>query len=200
MTDFSLPPLTVDYDGRWVAVDLHGDLHEWARRAAAEVLARWGSRSGKREKQLATLLEGAGDLARRAGDASIALLLYPVLGEGVRAVVRFSPVDMSGHDGEDAWQVLLTGLIPDEPWEEPAEITEIATGAGPCRRIMRRYVTGEGSGGVRPVGEQIAYAWVFPQFGAGVVMGTAFINLQEAGMWRPVLDELAAATRLEDGR
>lgn len=59
----------------------------------------------------------------------IALLLYPLLGKGVRAIARFAPVDISGHDGEDAWSALLGGLLADEPWEQAAEITEVATGA-----------------------------------------------------------------------
>jgi hypothetical protein len=36
-----------------------------------------------------------------------------------------------------------------------------------------------------------------PQYGAAMVMATGFANLQEAGMWRPVLDELASAVGLK---
>jgi hypothetical protein len=197
MTDFTLPPLVVDYDGRWIDVDMHGDLASWARATATEVLTRWGAApGGKRQKQLVKLFEGAGEIARRAQDSNMIFLLYPVLDEGVRAAVRFCPVDMSGWDSSDeAWPVLLKGLIPDEPWEEPPEITELATPAGTCHRIRRRTVTGEGS--TRGVGEQFAYCWIFPQYGAGVVMTTAFQNLEEAGLWTSALDDLASSARLQ---
>jgi hypothetical protein len=197
MTNFTLPPFVIERDGRWIDVDLRGDLGEWARLTAQDVLIRSGvSRSYKREKQLTKMFEGAGEIARRAPGASIVYLLYPALGEGIRAVVRFSPVDMSGWEEDEAWPVMLKGLIPDEPWEEPPEITEIATPAGSCHRIRRRYLEGEGN--VRSVGEQLAYCWVFPQYGAGVVMTTEFGNLEEAGMWRPALDELASAAKLDE--
>jgi hypothetical protein len=196
MTEFSLPPMVVNYDGRWIDVDIHGDIADWAQRSARDVLDRFGQRpGGKREKKLAKYLEGAGTIARRAQDSNMMYMLYPVLGEGVRAIVRFCPVDMSGWQEDEAWPVLLKGLIPDEPWEESPEITEMATPAGTCRRIKRRTVTGEGS--TRGVGEQLAYCWVFPQYGAGVVMTTAFQSLQEAGLWMPTLDELALAVGME---
>lgn len=191
MTEFSVPPLAVDYDGRWIAVDLHGDLHEWAKRAAADVTRRWG---GRKQRRLLPLLEGAGELARSAGDASIVLLLYPVPGEGIRAIVRFCPVDLAGLEGDEAWSELLGDPVPDEPWEEPAEITQLSTNAGPCRRVLRKWVAGEGN--TRGLGEQANYVWLFPQYGAGVIMTTSFVNLAEAGRWRPVLDELATAAEL----
>jgi hypothetical protein len=198
MTEFTLPPFALDYDTRWVAVDLHGDLGDWARRAARDVLTRFDVRGGgRREKRLANLFEGAGKLARQADDASMAFLLYPILAEGVRALVRFCPVDLSGCEEEEAWSVLAEGLFPPESWaDNPPEVTEIASQAGRCRRFLQRYVRSDGTEG--PVGEQVAYLWVFPQYGAGVVMTTAFPNLEEAGRWRPTLDELAAAAELDE--
>ncbi len=196
MTAFTLPPLAVDYDARWVAVDLGGDLGDWARRTAIEVLSGAGGQSGRWDQRRVTgLLEGAGALARQGRDASIALLLYPNLGEGVKAVVRFCPVDLAGQEAEDAWAQLLDTLAPALPGQEPPEVTEIASRAGPCRRIRQRHATGEGS--ERSVGERLGYLWALPEYGAGVVMTTAFTDLLEAGRWRPALDELAAAVELE---
>jgi hypothetical protein len=196
MTYFTLPPMIVNYDGRWTKVDMHGDLGAWARETARDVLDRFGKRpGGKQEKKLTKYFEGVGTLARRAQDSNAVYMLYPILGEGARAIVRFCPVDMGGWQEDEAWPTLLKGLIPDEPWEEPPEITEMATPAGTCHRIRRRGVTGDGS--VRSVGEQFAYCWVFPEYGAAVVMTTAFQNLQEPGLWRPALDELAMAVGME---
>jgi len=43
----------------------------------------------------------------------------------------------------------------------------------------------------RPVSEHLAYLWLFPDYGAGVILATAFSDLVQAGRWRPVLDDLA---------
>jgi hypothetical protein len=208
MSDYALPPLGVSYDRHWVHVPLHGDLGEWAREATRDYVASHG---GDQEK-VRTLLTGAGAIARRAAGSALALLLFPVADEGVRAIVRFCPVDISGTDmpgtdasgtsgtsgagepGEAAWSSVLGDLAPDRPWEEPAEITELATKAGPCRRVIFRPVTGEGD--VREVTEHVAYAWLLPQYGAGIVMATAFRSLAEAGRWRGALDDLAASAEL----
>ncbi|HYZ55317.1 MAG TPA: hypothetical protein VE733_17695 [Streptosporangiaceae bacterium] len=192
MTGFTLPPLVVDYDARWIDVDLRGDLGEWARKTAQDMLARSpGRHRGRDEKSLAALLETAGAMARQADDASIALLLYPSHQDGLKALVRFCPVDLAGREGEDAWDALLASL----PAGEPPEVTKIGTAAGPCRRVRQPYAAGEESGS--PVGERLGYIWVFPQYGAGVIMTTSFVDAMEAGRWRPALDALAAAAALE---
>jgi hypothetical protein len=192
MTEFSLPPLVVGWDNRWVQVPLSGNLDDWARKAAENYV---GSHGGSK-RQVRGLLEGAGEIARRAGDAAVTLVLIPVAAEGIRALVRFCPVDLSDRpEGDDGWSVLLGELAPDSPWEEAAKITEVTTKAGPCRRIIRRYVAGEGE--TRGIGENVSYVWLFPQHGAGLWMLTSFANLAEAGLWRSALDELAAAVELE---
>jgi len=193
MSEFSLPPLMGGYDNRWVPVPLGGDLGEWARKATADYVATHGGD----KRQITALLEGAGEIARRATDAVMALLLIPEAASGIRALVRFSPVDMSavGED-EDGWAALIGDLTPDSPWEEAAEVTEMTTKAGPCRRIIRRYVEGEGD--TRAIGEHVAYAWLFPEHAAGILMTTSFINLAEAGRWRTALDELATAVELRE--
>jgi hypothetical protein len=197
MTDFTLPPIVVSCDARWIKLDLDGDLGAWAQRTASDALNRFSEPSGgEQQDRLATYFAKVGEIARRAQDASVVLLLYPVLWGEVRSVVRLCPVNMSGWDSSDeAWRVLLKSLIPDEPWEEPAEITEMPTDAGPCRRIRRRSIRGDDD--IRSVGEELGYCWIFPQYGAAMVMATGFANLQEAGMWRPVLDELASAVGLK---
>jgi hypothetical protein len=192
MTEFSLPPLAVGYDGRWVRVPLTGDLDEWAEQATADYAAAYGGD----KQQIRRLLAGAGEVARTAGDSVLALILLPVAAEGIRALARFCPIDMStvGAD-DDGWSALLGDVIPDEPWEEAAEVTELTTKAGPCRRVVSRYV--EGDGNTRAIGENVAYGWVFPQYAAGFLMLTSFTSLSEARRWRSALDELAAAVELE---
>jgi hypothetical protein len=191
MSEFSLPPLAVGYDGRWVHVPLSGDLDEWAEQATAD----YATAHGGDKQQIRALLAGAGKIVRDAGDSVMALILLPVAAEGIRALVRFCPVDMSaaGED-DDNWSTLIGDLTPNSPWEEAAEVTEMATKAGPCRRVIYQSVEGEGN--TRAVTENVAYAWLFPQYGAGVYMMTAFVGLGEAHRWRGALDELAAAVEL----
>ena len=77
----------------------------------------------------------------------------------------------------------------DLPGQEPPEITELDTAAGPCRRV--RQLVADGDQPERPVSEHLAYLWLFPDYGAGVILATAFSDLVQAGRWRPVLDDLA---------
>jgi hypothetical protein len=196
MTAFALPPLAVDYDAHWVEVELRGDLSDWAKRAAGEVLARSGNRSaGRAVRQIAAVLEGAASVARQAQDASMVLLLYPRLDQGVKAVARFCPVDLAGQEGAEAWANMLAMVSADLPGQDDAEITELATRAGTCRRVRQRVA--RAPDGESPVIEQLAYVWVFPAYGAGVILTTAFADLVEAGRWRPAFDKLAAAVELE---
>jgi hypothetical protein len=74
------------------------------------------------------------------------------------------------------------------------EITEMGTAAWPCRRVRFEQVK-PGPGG--QVIEQLAYLWMFPQYGAGVIMSTTFQSLAEAGRWWPTIDELATSARLD---
>jgi hypothetical protein len=170
---------------RWLDVPLCGDIRRWASDTAREVAARAGLK-GREQRKLAEILEGAGQIVQRAQDASMGLLVW----EPIRAFVRFCPVDLAGADDDLASPRLREWLLPDESWEEPAEITQIPTKAGTCYRV-RAACAGEGN--VRGEGEQLAYAWVFPEYGAtGVIMAAAFLRLEEAGRWRTVVDELAA--------
>jgi hypothetical protein len=197
VTAFRLPPLAVDYDPCWVEVEFRGDLSDWARRTARELLARPGNRGqGPAVRRVAAVLEGAGAVARRAQDASLALLLYPSLDQGVRAVARFCPVDLAGQQGDEAWAGMLGMVSADLPGQDSAEVLELVTGAGSCRRV-RQLAAQESSGGGRPAFEQLAYVWVFPAYGAGVILATAFTALAEADLWRPEFDKLAAAVELE---
>jgi hypothetical protein len=191
MSGFSLPPLAVRYDRRWVQVPLSGDLDQWAEQATADYAAAHGGD----KQQIGALLAGAGEIARGAGDSVLALILLPVADAGIRALARFCPIDLSAVAADDGWSALLGDLAPDDPWEESAEVTELTTKAGPCRRVISRYVEGEGN--TRAIGENVAYGWVFPQYGAGFLLLTSFTSLSEARRWRSALDELAAAVELE---
>lgn len=187
-----LPPVIVDHDENWITVDLHGDLGDWARRTARDILSRMpGHHSRRMEKHMVSVLEGAGTIARKPQNASIALLLVPDVNDKVKAVVRFCPVGLAGRDEDEAWAELVSALSTDEP----PDVTEIPTEAGPCRRIRQRYAAGEGP--ERPVGQHLNYVWILPRWGAAVVMTTAFDDLMEAGRWQPALDKLAAGVGLE---
>ncbi len=195
MTEFELPPVVVDHDENWITVDLKGDLGDWSRRTARDIMSRMPGRLRRRvEKHMLSVLEGAGAIARRDQGASIAMLLAPDVNDKIKAVVRFCPVDLAGRDEDEAWAELVSALSTDEP----PDVTEIATGAGPCRRILQRYAAGE-QGPERPVGEHVNYVWILPSWGAAVIMTTAFDDLLEAGRWRPALDKLAGGVGLEPG-
>jgi hypothetical protein len=192
MTDFVLPPIVVDHDANWIDVDLRGDLGDWARRTARDILSRMpGHHNRRAEKHMASVLEGAGAIARKPQDASIVLLLAPDVHGKLKALVRFCPVDLAGQGEDEAWTELLRALSTDDA----PDVTEIPTPAGPCRRIRALYAAGEGP--ERPVGEHVNYLWMLPRWGAAVIMSATFEDLLEAGRWRPALDKLATGVGLE---
>jgi hypothetical protein len=195
MTEFSIPPLVIDYGGWWIDVNLREDPHIWAQHAAPEVLARWGKKAGHRRKELVKVLDAAAQAAREARDATAVLLLYPELGGEIRAFVRLVPVDLSGHDGDSAWKVMLDWLVPTQESGiliGSPEVTDLQTPAGACKRIRFQKPRKDNE-----VGEHLTYAWVFPQCGAGAALATSFADLAEAERWRPALDDLAASASLD---
>jgi hypothetical protein len=66
MTGFNIPPLAVDYDSRWVEVDLDGDLNGLAKRAAL-VRVGLGSQDPGPGHRRAGLQPGAARAARVGG-------------------------------------------------------------------------------------------------------------------------------------
>jgi hypothetical protein len=114
MADFSIPPVVIDYGGWWIDVDLEEDPRTWAQRTAPQVLARWGWRGKPYKKRLTSQLDAAAQVSRKAQDAIGVLLLYPELGNDIRAFVRSVPVDLSGHDEDSAWKAMLGSLVPAE--------------------------------------------------------------------------------------
>lgn len=200
MTEFRLPPLVVDFNQLWLQADVRGDSGDWAARAVAELLSRqrWaGYRTKDGEKRLTALMRQAAVIARKqaGGSASMGFILIPSPEEGVKGMAAFSPVDLAGRDAAGAWDDLLDQLAPEVPGEDPRDITLVETKAGECRRLRMRYAAGEGP--ERPVGEHIAYLWVFGDYGAAVMMTISFPSLLEAARWLPALDELAAGVWLQ---
>jgi hypothetical protein len=192
MNDFRLPPVVVDYNQLWLEIDLRGDVNAWAQRACDDLLHRghWsGFRSRRGRRQVTVLLAQAAEIARQPQDASMAFLLIPSPQDGVKATVHFSPVDLAGQEGDEAWQTLLSELAPELPGDYPPEIATLASKAGECRRMRLRYAAGRGP--ERPVGEHNGYIWVFDAYGAAVLMATSFVSLLEAARWHAALDELA---------
>jgi hypothetical protein len=198
MSEFRLPPLVVDYSDLWLEVDLRGDAKDWSRRAAGELLARqrWsGLRSRRGEKRTAELLGQAAGIARRFQGASMCFLLIPSPDDGIQATVHFSPVDLAGREGADAWDTLIGQVAPEIPGDDPPEITDVQSKAGKCRRVRMRYTAGDGP--ERPVGEHVGYLWVFGDYGAAVIMTTSFTSILDAARWLPALDQLAAGCWLQ---
>jgi hypothetical protein len=190
------PPVVVDHDDQWIEIDLTGDLTRWARRTASDIVARAraaGQARRRDERGLAAMLAGAGRIARRPGDAAIALLLFPTLADGMIALVRFCLVDLAGREGDEAWDDLVSSIIPGGD-AGPPEVTGLQTTAGPCRRIRQLFTAGDGD---QPPGEHLGYAWAFPQYGMAVVAVTSFTDLTAASRWRPALDALARAVALD---
>lgn len=198
MTEFSIPPLVIGYGSWWIDVDLREDPRTWAERTAPEILARWGEKGGRRRKHVAKVLAAAAQAARRGQDATAVFLLYPELDGEVRAFARLIPVDLSGHDEESAWKAMLESLVPvqgDATASGTEEITDIATPAGPCKRIRYQEPIAKDNPGI---GEHLVYVWALAQYGAGVLLTTWFADLAEAGRWRSAIDELAASASLDE--
>jgi hypothetical protein len=189
---FTVPPFVLNYDIRWISLDLNGDLTAWAGKSAKDVLARWGARGGRREKNLAKLLEDAGTIARRADDTSLAYLLYPALGEGIRTIARVLPVDMRGQDEASGWEAMLRWQTPADSFGVSADVTDFPTPAGACKRIRFQHDDGDGAY------EHYTYAWVFPRYGAGIVLTGAFSSVEAAEQWRTAVDDLAAGAELDE--
>jgi hypothetical protein len=106
----------------------------------------------------------------------MALLLYPTLADGMVALVRFCRVDLAGREGEEAWSGLVSWLTPAGD-AGPPEITELATGAGHCRRIRRRFTAG--AGGEGPAGEHLG------THGRCPAMASAWSLSPASPTWRP---------------
>jgi hypothetical protein len=200
MTEFRLPPLVVDFNQLWLQADVRGDSGDWAGQAVAELLSRqqWAAyRTADGEQRLLALMRQAAVIARKqaGGSASMGFILIPSPEEGIKGMAAFSPVDLAGRDAAEAWGDLLDQLAPEVPGEDPRDITPIETKAGECRRLRMRYAAGEGP--ERPVGEHVAYLWVFGDYGAAIMMTISFPSLLEAARWLPALDELAAGVWLQ---
>jgi hypothetical protein len=199
MTEFSLPPLVVDYNQLWLKADLSaGGDPAWPARAAAELLARpqWESqRARKNAKRLTARLTEAAGIARRQPGASMGFILVPSPEEGFKGMAAFSPVDIVGRDADEAWEDLIAQLAPEIPGDWPPDITRMETKAGECRRLRLRYAAGEGP--ERPVGEHVAYVWVFAEYGSAVIMSISFTSVLESARWLPALDQLAADAWLQ---
>ena len=78
---------------------------------------------------MVSVLEEAGAVARRSPGTSMALLLAPDVNGTIKALAQFCPVDLADRDEDDAWAELLSALSTDDS----ADVTEIATRAGPCQ-------------------------------------------------------------------
>jgi hypothetical protein len=133
---------------------------------------------------------------KQAGDsAALGFILIPSPEEGIKGMAAFSPVDLTGRDAARAWDDLMEQLAPELPGDYRADVTPMRARAGECRRLRMRYACGEGP--ERPVGEHVAYLWVFEDYGAAVIMTISFPSLLEAARWLPALDELASGVWLQ---
>lgn len=195
-SEFPVPPLVLDYDVNWVSVALSGDLGAWAKVAAQDTLRRDERKpSGRAVRQLADHLEAAGALARRPGDAMVALLLCPGPARRTLTAIRLVAVELEETDLADPLDAARRIVDPEGlPVVEPVEITELDSPAG---RVVRGRARMVGAEPERHVSEGLNYAWVIPPYRYAAVLTTAFSDLVVAGQWRSTVDALAAAVALE---
>jgi hypothetical protein len=194
----TVPPLVLDYDSQWLSVDLSAEVDTWAAKAAAELFARDQTRPGRREtRRMTGLLSAAASIAGRLDDSMVTLLLCPAPSREVVAIVRLVAVELDDDQVSGGVDVGRRIVAPDElPSIEPVEVSEFATPAGPAVRSRARVAGPEPE---RAVSEWLNYAWVVPGYRYASLMTTAFVDLLQAGQWRPAIDALAAGVALETG-
>lgn len=187
------PDVYVDYDTRWLEVDLEADPDTWARTAAEEAWRRSGHQYSKRDLRGLTQTLAALSQAVREYRPIGAFLLVPEPWAGVSAVVKMLALDTGTPHTLDQLLGLLTQ--PPESLVRPPEIDRLDSGAGQVARISQYVVdTSDGAGSDRRVaGESLQYVWTFPERSAALVLGTAFTDPVEGARWRPALDGLATA-------
>ena len=188
------PPFAVDYDARFVQIDLEGDLGRWADAAARTMWERSGRRHGRGQvRRLAGAFRAMAEAAREQHPLG-AFLLAPEPWVGVAAVVKLTPVDLGDAD-LDRDAVLDELTYPDAYLAEAVEVVDVPTPAGVAARLRQRILE---PGSTKEAVESVQYVWFFPHEQAILLMRTAFTDLTEAAPWRTALNALAGGVSLLD--
>ena len=182
--------LGLDYDDRWVVVDLdHVD--EWASAAARERWSGGQPEPGQVEVLSAGLAHVGDSLAE--SEAAMAFLLVPEPAAGIVAAVAVRAFPAEGMSLDD-----VTGevLAPPEAQLGEPDVSRVATPAGEALRVVQRYAEPVDPRTERVV-EQVLYAWVLGGHDLVVTATTAFGDPGVAEQWRPAVDELARTFTVE---
>lgn len=183
------PQVVVDYDTRFVPVDLDGNLRSWARASAEVLWQRTGMDHKRRDvSALAERLEAVAEVVRGVNPMG-AFALVPEPWSGVTGVARLLPVDLGEPMTTD--EVLRSMTYPDAELVEPAEIAEIETPLGTAH-VLHQRVVHEGA-----VADQRQVVWLFPEREAALILGIAFTDLIEAERWRDAVVDLARGVVLD---
>lgn len=183
------PQVVVDYDARFVPIDLHGDLRSWSAAAAETQWQRSGTDHGRRDvRALAERLEAVAEVVRSVNPLG-AFALVPEPWVGVTGVARMVPVDLGRPMSAD--EVLAELVHPDSQLVEPAEVVPVETPLGAATLLHQRV---DDAGAVTDHRQVI---WLFPEREAALILGIAFTDLIEAERWRDALVDLARGVALD---
>ncbi|GLY30952.1 hypothetical protein [Kineosporia sp. NBRC 101731] len=188
----------IDHSPVWVLADLDADPLEWAR---ATILDRAAQEQvdlpGDQAQLLAEVLVPALESARH--DEVRPLMVLFLLPEADEPAVCSVTVRADGFvDGVTLEELLEELRLPVEMLERPALEETVETAVGPATHLIQRYrapVNAE----YELVQEHEVYVWrvVVDEGVLGIYLSTSYLDLVEAGQWRPELAELAASLTLE---
>lgn len=185
--------LRLDFDDRWVQVDLD-NIDEWAVTAAEAAWERVGRRPRRR---LVRPLQGALLSAAEkmlSSEVVLGFMLIPEPYTGMTAAVMLrtfpAPAGMTLRDlAEDV-------IGPAENQHGTPTVTYFSTSAGDAVRILQRYDEPLNPATER-VSEHLMYAWLLPEHELIVTVTSGFPDLQQADIWREDVDELAQTFTVE---
>jgi hypothetical protein len=194
--------LRLDFGPVWAEADLEAD-----PRAAARdlVLQRWQEQrlpidAGRAQRVAGELARTLLVLRSENPPPALALLLYPKADE---SLVTVATLRAQGFGEILTRQDVVEELRLPPELAATTEETGIDTAGGPAVRLVQRHRPG----GTGPEQEHVVYLWLLddedPEAGVPgsvvITLSTAFEDADEAGRWRPALDDLARGLALGAG-
>jgi hypothetical protein len=184
--------LFVDHTDAWIVADLDADPSDWARDI---VRRRAEEEQVELEREqidlLAEVMLPALNISRAEDPQPVMVLfLSPQVDRPIVTSVKIRAEALDeGFTVED-----LPGEfeLPAEMLEQPALLETVETASGPALHLVQRYrepVNAE----VEQVQEHELFAWLLDDDGPLLVtLSTSYVDLVDAGEWRPELAALAA--------
>ena len=182
--------ISVNAAAPWVLADLDADPLEWARET---VRHQAPDLPEQRVHLLADVLVPALQAARSADDAPL-MLLFLIPEAGQPSVCSVS-VRVEGVDAASTLESLLEGLrLPQEMLERSPLEEVIQTSSGAATHLVQRYRT-PANPEFEMVQEHEAFVWLVStvQGDLAVYLSTSYLDLAEAGRYRPHLVDLASS-------